>query len=64
MILWALLSPLQYFPTNETYLTVKDNDPMSFQTSKYRPSFIEKAIAFCAREEAAAFQRHLKFHSG
>jgi putative endonuclease len=33
-------------------------------TSKYRPWQIETAIAFRSREKAAAFESHLKSHSG
>jgi predicted GIY-YIG superfamily endonuclease len=33
-------------------------------TSKSRPWRIENAFAFRTREKAAAFERHLKTHSG
>jgi predicted GIY-YIG superfamily endonuclease len=33
-------------------------------TSKFRPWRIENAFAFRTREKAAAFERHLKTHSG
>ena len=33
-------------------------------TSKYRPRWIETAVAFRSREKAAAFEGYLKSHSG
>jgi predicted GIY-YIG superfamily endonuclease len=33
-------------------------------TSKYRPWFIETAVAFRSREKALDFERYLKTHSG
>ena len=33
-------------------------------TSKYRPWYIETAVAFSSRKKAALFEKYLKSHSG
>jgi len=33
-------------------------------TAKYRPWYIETAVAFRSREKAAAFEKYVKSHSG